>query len=309
MLATQAREAGCEAHCLPIEPDDPERIARAVKAAVTGCDLLIIVAGSSAGRDDYTARVVAEQGTLAVHGVAVRPGHPVVLGVVGRHPRAWRAGLSRVGRADLRHLRRAAARRADGRTAPQAPAGHRPAGPQARLPARPGRLGAGTARGRGRHHGRDPAAARRRGADLAGPCRRAAGRPGRARGPPRGRAGRHRTAARHRRDRPHDRGHRLPRPGPRSGRLGAARRGSQPHAGVVERRLAGRPGGPARRAVPPGRLSPAGSGHRRVHPALPGPRYGFPGRRRRVRGPPGAPRPGPDGRAGQPARARAGSAT
>ena len=28
MLATQAREAGCEAHCLPIEPDDPERIAR-----------------------------------------------------------------------------------------------------------------------------------------------------------------------------------------------------------------------------------------------------------------------------------------
>ena len=86
MLATQAREAGCEAHCLPIEPDDPERIAHAVKAAVTACDLLIIVAGSSAGRDDYTARVVAQAGTLAVHGVAVRPGHPVVLGVVGGTP-------------------------------------------------------------------------------------------------------------------------------------------------------------------------------------------------------------------------------
>ena len=86
MLATQAREAGCEAHCLPIEPDDPERIASAVKAAVTDCDLLIIVAGSSAGRDDYTARVVDEHGTLAVHGVAVRPGHPVVLGVVGGTP-------------------------------------------------------------------------------------------------------------------------------------------------------------------------------------------------------------------------------
>jgi molybdopterin molybdotransferase/putative molybdopterin biosynthesis protein len=86
MLATQAREAGGEAHCLPIEPDDPERIAAAVQAAVTGCDLLIIVAGSSAGRDDYTARVVAETGTLAVHGVAVRPGHPVVLGAVGGTP-------------------------------------------------------------------------------------------------------------------------------------------------------------------------------------------------------------------------------
>jgi putative molybdopterin biosynthesis protein len=86
MLATQAREAGCEARCLPIEPDDPAGIARAVGAAVSGCDLLIIVAGSSAGRDDYTARVVDELGMLAVHGVAVRPGHPVVLGVVGRTP-------------------------------------------------------------------------------------------------------------------------------------------------------------------------------------------------------------------------------
>jgi putative molybdopterin biosynthesis protein len=86
MLATQAREAGCEARCLPIEPDDPDGLARAVRAAVADCDLLIIVAGSSAGRDDYTARTVRELGTLAVHGVAVRPGHPVVLGVVDGTP-------------------------------------------------------------------------------------------------------------------------------------------------------------------------------------------------------------------------------
>jgi putative molybdopterin biosynthesis protein len=86
MLAEQAREAGCEAQVLPIEPDDPARIAAAVRAAAPRCDLLIVIAGSSAGRDDYTARVVAAEGTLAVHGVAVRPGHPVVLGVVGRTP-------------------------------------------------------------------------------------------------------------------------------------------------------------------------------------------------------------------------------
>jgi putative molybdopterin biosynthesis protein len=86
MLAAQATDAGCEARCLPIEPDDPERIAAVVTAAAPQCDLLIVIAGSSAGRDDYTARVVASAGTLAVHGVAVRPGHPVVLGVVGRTP-------------------------------------------------------------------------------------------------------------------------------------------------------------------------------------------------------------------------------
>jgi putative molybdopterin biosynthesis protein len=86
MLATQAREAGCVAHCLPIEPDDPAGLARAVRAAVADCDLLIIVAGSSAGRDDYTATIVSQLGTLAVHGVAVRPGHPVVLGVIDGTP-------------------------------------------------------------------------------------------------------------------------------------------------------------------------------------------------------------------------------
>jgi putative molybdopterin biosynthesis protein len=86
MLAEQAREAGCEARCLPIEPDDPDRITTAVEKAAAECDLLIVIAGSSAGRDDYTARVVASAGTLAVHGVAVRPGHPVVLGVVGCTP-------------------------------------------------------------------------------------------------------------------------------------------------------------------------------------------------------------------------------
>ena len=86
MLAAQAREAGCEARILPIEPDSPQRIAAAVTAAAAECDLLIVIAGSSAGRDDYTARVVSATGTLAVHGVAVRPGHPVVLGVVGQTP-------------------------------------------------------------------------------------------------------------------------------------------------------------------------------------------------------------------------------
>ena len=86
MLAAQAREAGCEARILPIEPDSPQGIAAAVKAAAAMCDLLIVIAGSSAGRDDYTARVVSATGTLAVHGVAVRPGHPVVLGVVGQTP-------------------------------------------------------------------------------------------------------------------------------------------------------------------------------------------------------------------------------
>jgi putative molybdopterin biosynthesis protein len=86
MLAGQAEEAGCRVLRLPIEPDDPDRLAAAVRDATARADLVIVVAGSSAGRDDHTAAVVEALGTLAVHGVAVRPGHPVVLGAVDATP-------------------------------------------------------------------------------------------------------------------------------------------------------------------------------------------------------------------------------
>jgi len=86
MLAAQAREAGCEVESTAILPDDPERIASAVRDGAARADLVIVIAGSSAGRDDYTAKVVEKAGTLLVHGVAVKPGHPVVLGVVDGTP-------------------------------------------------------------------------------------------------------------------------------------------------------------------------------------------------------------------------------
>jgi putative molybdopterin biosynthesis protein len=83
MLAAQAREAGCTVEALAVLPDDPERIGAALRDAAARADLVIVIAGSSAGRDDHTAAVVADAGTLLVHGVAVKPGHPVVLGRVG----------------------------------------------------------------------------------------------------------------------------------------------------------------------------------------------------------------------------------
>ncbi|MET0973134.1 MAG: molybdopterin biosynthesis protein, partial [Thermoleophilaceae bacterium] len=86
MLAAQAEGVGCRAVRHAIVPDDSELIAAAVREAAADADLVIVIAGSSAGRDDYTAAVVAEVGTLAVHGVAVKPGHPVVLGAAEGTP-------------------------------------------------------------------------------------------------------------------------------------------------------------------------------------------------------------------------------
>jgi putative molybdopterin biosynthesis protein len=83
VLAAQVREWGGEPRRLPIVPDDLEQITAAVRhAVVEGADLMLINAGSSAGSEDFSATVVSSLGQLLVHGVAVRPGHPVILGML-----------------------------------------------------------------------------------------------------------------------------------------------------------------------------------------------------------------------------------
>ncbi len=82
VLAAQVEGWGGQATRWPIVADRFDDIrAAAVEAAGTH-DLVLINAGSSAGTEDYTASVVADLGKVLVHGVAVRPGHPVILGTI-----------------------------------------------------------------------------------------------------------------------------------------------------------------------------------------------------------------------------------
>jgi putative molybdopterin biosynthesis protein len=80
-LAGQVREWGGEPTRTPITPDDRTLIRDRVAAALEQHDVVVVNAGSSAGSEDYTASVIRELGELLVHGVAIRPGHPLVLGV------------------------------------------------------------------------------------------------------------------------------------------------------------------------------------------------------------------------------------
>ena len=86
MLAAMIAEWGGDADRRNPVPDDREQLRTAVRAAVQDSDVVIVNAGSSAGSEDYTAQVIRELGELVVHGVAVKPGHPVALGVVGNTP-------------------------------------------------------------------------------------------------------------------------------------------------------------------------------------------------------------------------------
>ena len=80
LLAARAGEAGARPLVSDVQPDDPDAITAEILHAALAADLVLVIAGSSAGRSDHTAAVVRRAGGLAVRGVAVRPGHPVLLG-------------------------------------------------------------------------------------------------------------------------------------------------------------------------------------------------------------------------------------
>jgi putative molybdopterin biosynthesis protein len=84
VIAAQVRSMGGEPTRYPIIKDDLELICERVQEAAQTHDLVLLNAGSSAGKEDFSSRVVEKLGTLLVHGVAVRPGHPVILGVIDR---------------------------------------------------------------------------------------------------------------------------------------------------------------------------------------------------------------------------------
>lgn len=81
MLVGLVEEWGGSPRRLPIVRDDMGLLRAAVEGALAGCDIVVVNAGSSAGSEDFTAAVVSQVGELLLHGIAIRPGHPVVVGV------------------------------------------------------------------------------------------------------------------------------------------------------------------------------------------------------------------------------------
>ncbi len=73
-------EMNAAARVYPITPDKKDLIKAALEKALCECDIVLVSAGSSAGRDDYTSEIIASLGTVLVHGIAIKPGKPAVLG-------------------------------------------------------------------------------------------------------------------------------------------------------------------------------------------------------------------------------------
>ena len=86
LMSALVAEWGGEAYVADSVPDDPDLLEEAVLDALKDCDVLVVIAGSSAGSEDFTSSVISKVGEVVVHGVAIRPGHPVILGSVSGKP-------------------------------------------------------------------------------------------------------------------------------------------------------------------------------------------------------------------------------
>jgi putative molybdopterin biosynthesis protein len=86
MAAAFISAAGATVTHYDIIPDDRDQIRAMVEDAIKEHDVVLISAGSSKGTKDYTAEVIAELGTVFVHGVAIKPAKPVILGDIRNRP-------------------------------------------------------------------------------------------------------------------------------------------------------------------------------------------------------------------------------
>ena len=66
--------------------DDEEKLAAMVQKAVAQCDAVLLSGGSSVGVKDAACRIIQSMGELLMHGIAMKPGKPTILGKTGEKP-------------------------------------------------------------------------------------------------------------------------------------------------------------------------------------------------------------------------------
>lgn len=85
LLASMAVESGAEISLKLLVKDDFESIKAAIEKALSVSNIVVLSGGSSVGSKDMTAKAIeaVKDGEVFVHGVAVKPGKPTIIGRVG----------------------------------------------------------------------------------------------------------------------------------------------------------------------------------------------------------------------------------
>jgi molybdopterin molybdotransferase len=121
-LAALVSESGGEPVPGGIVPDDPDALEAALRAALTGSDVIVISAGSSVGARDGTAAAVGRLGEPGIwcHGLAIKPGKPTLLADCGGVPVIGLPGNPRSALVVFRLIGMPLVRRVGGCTSPPA---------------------------------------------------------------------------------------------------------------------------------------------------------------------------------------------
>jgi putative molybdopterin biosynthesis protein len=95
IIAAAITEAGGAPVAFGAIPDDAVALDKAVRDALTQCDMVVLSAGTSKGAGDLSHQIVSKLGApgILVHGVALKPGKPLCLGVIGETPLAVLPGF------------------------------------------------------------------------------------------------------------------------------------------------------------------------------------------------------------------------
>ena len=122
VLMSLAYECGAECTLGRPAPDQPEAIKEAILTGIAdGYDVVMTIAGSSAGSEDYTPAAFAELGELLVHGVTVMPGKPTLLAAIQDRPVVGIPGYPVSAAVSFREFVRPLLFRIQGRPAPEHP--------------------------------------------------------------------------------------------------------------------------------------------------------------------------------------------
>jgi molybdopterin molybdotransferase len=86
MLAAMLRRIGCTVSDLGTRRDDAAQIAAVLELAARSNDLILSSGGVSTGEGDFVKAAVEKVGTLVFWRIAMKPGRPVAMGVIGGTP-------------------------------------------------------------------------------------------------------------------------------------------------------------------------------------------------------------------------------
>jgi len=82
LLISYLRDFGANPVFYGIVPDVAEKLTETLRRVAEECDLVVVSGGSSKDERDVTAGVIAELGSVRIHGVSVAPGKPLIIGTV-----------------------------------------------------------------------------------------------------------------------------------------------------------------------------------------------------------------------------------